>query len=398
VKAEVAYPRLLAAVRAVTRYTTGHAPLLHLYASRDTLTLAAGAAEETVQVDLPGALAEGRVALPAGTLLTALTAGKPTGRAGRAATVTLQAAPGRLQLSVTGGPAGPVSLDTETPTHDPATPLAAEPAAAVAAGPVGAWCELLGGVAWAAGRDRAQPALAVVRLVREPGAVLRVEATDSYRIHRGCWGEPAYPAVDALVPATAAGRGISVLTGCDPAGQLAVYATADRVVWRTGLVRVCARTRPGPYPNLEAVREQVLADADIGFTVDRAAALAALEVAARIAAATGGRVGIDPRPADRAAEVRVEGQSAAPAWRALVGLAEAAGPVYPLRFNPRYARQAFSFLAGASVSVAAVTGRRAVLLHSADRHAVVMQLGPTAVGQAAVNADPTTATPSRPRP
>jgi len=384
VKAEIAYPRLLAAVRAISRYTTTRAPLLHLHSRADTLTLAAGAAEHTAEVDLPGAGGDGRCAAPAGTLLKALTAAKPAGRPSTAATVSMRAKPGRLTLSVTRGPSGPLSLsiDTRTPSP-PEAPLPAELAAVVAAGPVPAWCQLVGGVAWAAGQQRTQPALAVVRLLREPGAVLRVEATDSHRIHRGIWGEPAATAVDAMIPVTAAAQAIGMLTGCDPAGQLAVYADPDRVLWQTSRVRISAPTRPGPYPNLEAIREQLLADATVSFTVDRAATLAAVQVAARLATATGGLVGIDPHPGDGLAEVTVDGQAAAPTWQAQIGLGAAAGPVYPLRFNPRYIRQAFAFLTGPSVSIAAVTGRRAVLLHSGDRHAIVMQRGPAATGQAA---------------
>jgi len=292
--------------------------------------------------------------------------------------------PGRLHLSVTGGPAGPVSLDTETPDNLAAAALPAETGATVTAGPVNGWCELIEKVGWAAGRDPALPTLAVVRLVREPGAVLRVEATDSYRTHRAGWAEPTDIAVDTLMPADAVGRAVRLLTGGDPTGQLTVHVDAEHIHWRTGRVRITARAQPGTYPDLEAAREQVLADADVTFTVDRAATLAALTTAGRLAAATGdGRVGIHPRVADHTAEVTVDGRGPVPAWRTVVRLGEATGPVHPLQFNPRYARQAFAFLDGPTVSVAAATGRRAVHLQSGHRHALVMQLRPTAAGQAA---------------
>jgi hypothetical protein len=111
-KAEVAFTPLLAAARALKPYTTPQrwrtrTRLLYLHADGDTLTLSATTGDETASVPLSGAVSDGWCALPPDTLIKALTAIKPAGKAAQAATGTLHGEAGRLSCpSVTVPPSG----------------------------------------------------------------------------------------------------------------------------------------------------------------------------------------------------------------------------------------------------------------------------------------------------
>ena len=128
-KAEVAFGPLLAAAQALKPYTTPQrwhtrTRLLYLHADGDTLTLSATTGEETATVPLPGAMSDGFTALAPDTLIKALTAIKPAGKAAQVATVTVHGEADRLHLSVGDGPT--VGLDTDTPPGQP--PPASRPA------------------------------------------------------------------------------------------------------------------------------------------------------------------------------------------------------------------------------------------------------------------------------
>ena len=136
-KAEVAYPLLLAAARALKPYSTpantlprwrASSRLLHLHADGHTFTMTASTGNETASVALPGAVPDSSsdgawAALPPDTLINALAVLKPAGRAASRATVTLDHHADRLHLTVSDGPT--VDLDTETtPEPAPAIPAA----------------------------------------------------------------------------------------------------------------------------------------------------------------------------------------------------------------------------------------------------------------------------------
>jgi hypothetical protein len=183
-KAEVAFTPLLAVARALKLYSTptntvprwrASSRLIHVHADGDTLTLTARTGAETASVPLSGAVCDGACAVPPDALINALAVLKPAGRAAARATVTLHHDADRLHLAAGDGPS--IDLDTETPTgHPPTIPgdMAATPQP-VTEGAVADWCDLIAGVAAAAGREPARPELAVVRLRRDhPQVVLMV--------------------------------------------------------------------------------------------------------------------------------------------------------------------------------------------------------------------------------
>ena len=136
------------AARALKPYTTPPrwrtcTRLLYLHADGDTLTLSATTGDETAGVPLSGAVSDGWCALLPDTLIKALTAIKPAGKAVQAAAVTLHGEADRLSLSIGDGPA--VGLDTDTPHGDPAAvPARPEPhERPVTCGPVAEWCDLV---------------------------------------------------------------------------------------------------------------------------------------------------------------------------------------------------------------------------------------------------------------
>ncbi len=379
-KAEVAFTPLLAAARALKPYTTPqrwrtHTRLLYLHADGDTLTLSATTGDETASVPLCGAVSDGWCALPPDTLITAMTAIKPAGKSAQAATVTLHGEADRLYLSIGDSPA--VGLDTDTPQGDPAT-LAARPEPhqqPVTCGPVTDWCDLVGGVATAAGRETTRPELAAVRLLRDhPQVVLMVEATDSYRIHRGTWGDPHGEPVDVRMPANAARRAVRLLHTLDPNGQVRVHTDDSHVAWRTDRVRLAAKTGGGSFPNLEKIREDVLDDATSTFSVNRIALVAALNTAHDLTATTRHpRVRLEPGRAG-VLDVVVRADSGAPMHTTPVAIADLAGPTHPLILNPAFAQQVLTFLDGDSIAVHAIADRLPIYLQGARRHAILMQI------------------------
>jgi hypothetical protein len=376
-KAEVAFTPMLAAARALKPYTTPQhwrtrTRLLYLDADGDTLTLSATTGDETASVPLSGAVSDGRSALPPDTLIKALTAVKP---AAKAATVTLHAEPDRLYLAVDGRPA--VGLDTDTPDGLPPT-VAAQPAPAqrpVTAGPAADWSELVAGVATAAGHDAARPELAVVRLLRDhPHVVLMVEATDSRRVHRGTWGEADGEPVDVRMPADAAKRALRLLRTLNPAGQVRVHADDTHVVWRTDRLQLSATTGVRFFPNLEKIREDMLDQATIAFTVHRAGLLAAVTTADTLTATTRyPKVRLQPG-APGVLDVVVRTDAGAPMYTTALPVSHLAGPVNTLILNPRIACDAFAFLDGDGVEVHAIAGRLPIYLRGHHRHAIVMQM------------------------
>jgi hypothetical protein len=314
--------------RALNRYTAPHSPLLHLRAHGDTLTLAATNGAEVAQLDLTGAGSDGRCAIPADTLVQALAATKPP-RAADAAVVTLHDADARLHLSVNAGRCGTVSLNSCEPSEHALAPLAGA-GPVVASGPVTALCDLLRKVGWAAGHDEQ---LAVIRLVRQPGAVLLVEATDRYRAHRANLGHPAPTPVDVRMPAAALTRATTLMTAHARGQQLTIDADPGLVRWHTPAVRLSAVTSHQPFPDLEPLREAVLRDAEVSFTVDRAALLTALNHAVTLTAGTrGASLLLEPSPSRGALDVVACNDTATEMHRARVPTADHHGPAHPLRF------------------------------------------------------------------
>ncbi|MEU1811036.1 hypothetical protein [Micromonospora aurantiaca (nom. illeg.)] len=376
-KAEVAFTSLLAAARALKPYTTPQrwhtrTWLLYLRTDGDILTLSATTGDETAHVAVPGAVADGACAVAPDTLIRALTAIKPGGRAARAAVVRMRAADGRLHLDLDTG--WGVGLDTDDPAADPPTVVPAH-GRLVTVGPVAGWCDLVAGVASAAGRDLARPDLSVVRLRRDhPQLVLMVEATDRRRVHRGAWGEPAGEPVDVCMPVDAARRAVRLLRAIDPTGQVLVHTDDATVTWHTSQVTVSAVTGTNALPDLEKLREDVLADVTTTFSADRDALAAALRTAHDLAATTThSRVRLEPHTGV-SLDVVVHADSGETLHRAEVAITRPADPGGPLLLDAAVAAQAFAFLDGDHATVHAGAGRLPIYLHGARRHAVLMQL------------------------
>jgi len=308
-------------------------------------------------------------------VIKALAAIKPARNTGQTATVTLHGEAGRLYLSVGDGP--DVGLDTDTPQGGPAA-VAARPEPheqPVTCGPVAYWCDLVAGVATAAGRDTTRPELAVVRVHRDhPQVVLMVEATDSYRIHRGTWGDPDGEPADLRMPAEAARRAVRLLHTLDPAGQVRVYADDSHVVWCTDRVRLAAKTGGRAFPNLEKIREDVLDDATSTFSVNRMELVAALTTAHDLTATTQHpRVRLEPGRAG-VLDVVVRTDSGAPVHTTPVAITGVADPARPLILNPGFAQQVLTFLDGGTVAVHTIADRLPIHLRGARRHAILMQI------------------------
>ncbi len=381
-KAEIAFGPLLAAAQALKPYTTPQrwhtrTRLLYLHADGDTLTLSATTGEQTATVPLPGAVCDGFTALAPDTLIKALTAIKPAGKAAQAATVTVHGEADRLHLSVGDGPA--VGLDTDTPPGQPPT-VAAQPAPherPVTAGPVADWCDLLAGVTTAAGREPTRPDLAVVRLLRDhPHVVLLAEATSGYRIHRGSWGDPHGDPVDVQMPADAAERAVRLLHTLDPAGRVRVHTDDRNLMWRTDRVRLAAATGGPAFPNLEKIREDLLDDATITITVPRADLLAAVRTAHQLTATTRQpRLRLKPGPAG-VLHLVLRTDTGAPMYTTPVAINQLAAPAPTLTLNPGFARDALAFLDGDTVEIHASADRLPIYLRGQRRHAIVMQIAP----------------------
>ena len=377
-KAQVAFPPLLSAARALKPYTTTQrwrTRLLYLHAEGPTLTVSATTGDETASVPLDGALGDGWCALPADALIKALAAVKPGGKATTTATVSLHGDDGRLTLSVGDRPT--VGLDTDTVDGLPPT-VAAKPAPAerpVTAGPVADWHDLIAGVATAAGHEPARPDLAVVRLLRDhPNVVLMAEAIDRHRIHRGTWGQPDGDPVDLRMQAAATRRAARLLHTLDPHGHLRVHADDHRVYWRTDRVRLAATTTGGWFPNLEKIREDVLDDTTSSFTVDRADLLAAATTVRQPTADTRHpRLCLQPA-GTRGLDVVVRADSGAPLYIAQVSIQRLAGPPSTLTLDPAFTRDAVAFLDGDHIDVHATADRLPVYLAGQRRHAIVMQI------------------------
>ena len=378
-KAEVAFTPLLAAARALKPYTPrrGHTStrLLYLHAAGDTLTVSATTGEETASVPLAGAVSDGWCALTPDALTKALAVIKPAGKAAQTARVTLHSESDRLYLSTGDGPT--VGLDTETPTEHPPTvaPAPAPQERPVTTGPVADWCDLVAGVATAAGSEPARPHLAVVRLVRDhPHVMLMVEAGSGYRIHRGSWGDPDGEPVNVRMPTPAAGRAVRLLHTLDPAGQVRVHTDDAHVIWRTDRVQMAANIGGRLFPNLEKIREDVLGDATITVTVNRSDLLGALSTAHSLTAATRyPRVHLEPGRAG-VLNVVVTANSGAPMYTAPVTISRLAGPAHTLILNPAFARDAIAFLDGERVDVHASADRLPIYLSGDRRHAILMQI------------------------
>jgi hypothetical protein len=378
VKTQVTFTGLLTAARAMQPYTipprrrSGHR-LLHLHTTGDTLTLAATTGEDTASVQLPAEGCPGSCALPPTTLIKALTATRLAGKAAAAATVTLHADTGRLRLAVNGG--GPtISLDTTTTAVPATAPAEPQPGQQpVTTGPVTDWCDLVAGVATAAGTDPTRPDLAVVRLLREhPNVVLVAEATDRHRLHRGTWGDPHGAPVDVRIPTPAAMRAVRLLRAVDPGAQVRIHTDDGHAYWRTDRVQVAATTRSGPYPNLEKAREHAATDT-AAFTVARDDLLATIDLIRRLNAVRDTRVRLTPHH-NGVLDVALTTSSGAPIYQQSLTLQAVSGPVRALTFNPGYARDVVAFLDGPTITVHAGADRLAVYACGARRHGVVWQI------------------------
>lgn len=374
--AEVAFAPLIAAARALKHYTVARhwwttTGLLHLYATGDTLTLAATTGEETAAVPLAATACDGRCAVPPDALINGLRALKPTGRTAGRAVVTLRGDQ-QLHLRVDDGPT--IDLDISAASAQPP----ADPAPTrqlVTAGPVADWCDLVAGVACATSQDPTRPELAVVRLLRDhPRVVLLLEGCDGHRIHRGTWGEPAGEPIDQRMPAEAAGRAVRLLRALDPTGHVCVYASDGLAVWRTQRVHLSVATESREYPNLEKIREDVLTSSSTRFTVDRVRMQTVLGTAQRLTAAIRHpRIRFEHHePAT--VDAIVASDAGTTTYTARLAIRDVTGPAPRLLLNPDLIYDAVTFIDGEHITVHSITGRLPVYLAGNRRHAIVMQV------------------------
>ncbi len=216
----------------------------------------------------------------------------------------------------------------------------------------------------------------MVRLLRDhPHTVLMAEALGRHRIHRGSWGHPEPDPVDVRTPLAATGRALRLLHTLDPHAQLRVHADDTRVYWRTDRIRVSAISTSGAYPNVEKIREDILAGTTSTLTLDRAELLATLTTADKLAAAnTRQRLHVQPA-ATGGLDVVLRNESGAPAYTTHLPVAQPARTVPPpLILNPTYARQAVAFLDGDHVHVHTTAGQLPIYLAGQRRHAIVLQI------------------------
>jgi len=378
--AEVPFPTLLSAVKALKPYTAPPARTepttryLHLRAAEEALILTATTGAETARVTLPARTEAGSAAITPEQLIKALTVLKPKGRKAATATASLSVSSGTWSLSVDGGAPVSLNLDAQPDKAIALPPMTAPIPVAVAL--AADWCDVITKVGWAAGRDAdVLPSLAAVHLTRGSGAALLVEATDRYRVHRARWNEPAGgEPVDALMPAAAADRAAKLVTACNRDGKIRVEVDSDHISWQTDAVQLAARLTTDVYPNLDTVRDEALRRADLRFTADRSAFLAAADTAVALAPATeSARVHVEP-VTDTAVDLTVTGgNSAVEVHRTSVPISTRSGRSHPLTFNPALLRSALAFLDGPHVDLAA--GQQNVAsLASGDREALVMQI------------------------
>ena len=383
-KAEVAFPALLSAARALKPYTgpprwRTNSRLLHLHASGDILTLTASTGDQTAGVPLFGAVSDGACALPPDALINALTVLKPAGRAAAGATVSLHHDADRLHLSVGDSPT--IDLDAETPGTVPraVTPDPTSALRPVTVGAVADWCDLIAGAATAASREPARRELCVVRLHRDhPRVVLLVEATDTRRVHRGTWGnpdsEPVGKPVDIRIPAEAAVRAVRLLRTLDPTGQVRIHADDRLVTWCSDRVHVSAVSGGAEFPDLEKLREDVLDDATARFTVERTALLAVLDLARRLTAPVRQpRIRLE-HPEPGVLDVVVLSEAGTAVYTGHLPVTAATGPVHRMLLDPDFIRDAVGFLDGDTVTVHSSPDRLPTYLAGARRHAIVMRV------------------------
>jgi len=378
--AEVPFPTLLSAVKALKPYTAVPARTaptfyyLHLRAVDDALILTATTGAETARVALPARTEDGSAAITPEQLIKALTVLKPKGRKAAAATASLSVGNGRWSLSVDGGPLVSLNLDAQPDKAVALPPMTAPTPVALAI--ASDWCAVITKVGWAAGRDaEALPSLAAVHLTRAAGAALIVEATDRYRVHRARWTEPAGgDPVDALMPAAAADRAAKLFTACDRDGKLRVEVDSERIRWQTDSVQLSARLTTDRYPNLDTVRDEALRRADLRFTADRPAFLAAAATALALAPATeSATVRVEPIE-EATVDISVTGgNSTVAVHRTSLPITTRSGRSHPLTFHPALLRSALAFLDGPHVDIAAGL-HNAAYLTSGDREALVMQI------------------------
>jgi hypothetical protein len=180
-------------------------PRLGLSVDGDQVTVATTNRDLTAQAHTRGGMADGHTSVAAADLSAALTAVAPTGRAAGKAVVRLHTEPGQLHLTAT--------TAAVIPTTDPGpAPTLPDGAAPVLTVPIRTWLDTLAAAVIAAdpaaGPRQGTDAL---RLWRDPGCCLVVDATDTYRVHRGVLGEPEPDRHESWLPAVTARAGMRML-------------------------------------------------------------------------------------------------------------------------------------------------------------------------------------------
>ncbi|MDT5026435.1 MAG: hypothetical protein QOE61_2861 [Micromonosporaceae bacterium] len=305
--AELTYQHLRRVVRVLTP-PAGHRlrrlAQLGLTVSGGQVSLTSGTPDLAGRVNTDGGLSDGHITVDLTGFTQALTAVAPTGRGAASAIVGLHTELGQLHLR-----AASTAVIATTDTVHPTPALErGDPLAAV---PVRDWLAALGAVIVAAETKRPYPRfLRDVRLWRETGCCLVVEASDTCRAHRVVVGEPAPGSCEARLPA-ASTRAVAGLLGLAPEGATVhIGHCGELLVCDTGTITVAARTTgETSWPELERVFETV-ADADLTVTTD----LTAMADTARRAALAAGRtpVDLDIDPATPALTITVPGPAGQP--------------------------------------------------------------------------------------
>jgi hypothetical protein len=206
VKAELTYHRL----HTITRTLAGavgrsrhYPPRLYLAVASGQVSFTAGYAVVAGQVTTDGGMADGHTSVDLAEFTGALTAVAATGRGKATIIVRLDTEPGLLHLAAASSAAIPTSDEATVPQR-----LASSGGGLVVAVPVPLFREAVATVAAAAATAANAPReLHDIRLWRDPGSCLVLEAADRQRVHRVVIGEPDGDRFEARLPATSAALG-----------------------------------------------------------------------------------------------------------------------------------------------------------------------------------------------
>jgi hypothetical protein len=323
-----------------------HTRPLYLHVADGRFTLTAHGFDLAARVSMPAGLADGAATVPAeGLLLSALAAIAPAGRGRTTARVDLHVEDARLHLT---GPAASVALPT---LHaQPATAPLADGPHTVTVTTVGVWRATLAAVLPVAGAATHAGGQRVVRLHRQPGACLLVEATDGRRIHRVRIGDSDPEPVDAHLPSAALAPAVKILALEDPAAALRATGHGEHQVWATQTTTIAVRASDRRLPDLERFFDQHTPN--LTLSVDAAAmALACTRAAAMAERDQPMRVHVDPAASSITLAVTDEDPDQSARLALTLLASQVQGPAATVRLHPGYTADLFTAAGPGSVQV-----------------------------------------------